>query len=128
MEYIEKIIDMCEYELKSLAKNDKFKSREEISMADQLSHTVKSLNCLMDMWGDDGYSERGYSYRDGGMSRARKRDARGRYSRDMRYDRRYSRADGKEEYIARLHDAWEEAPDEMTRQSIKRMIDEAERA
>lgn len=102
MEHLEKIIDMCEDELKTLAKNGKFKSREEIAAADQLAHTMKSLACLMDMWSedeseysqDDGYSMRGGSYsRDGrsyggdssyarGRGRNARRDSMGRYSRD----------------------------------------------
>ncbi|MBR1780901.1 MAG: hypothetical protein IJ751_05810 [Oscillospiraceae bacterium] len=53
----------------------------------------------------------------------------GRYSRNESYRDRsyrrggYSMADGKEEYIDRLHEMMEGAPDEKTRQEIQRMID-----
>lgn len=85
---------------------------------------------------DDGMSYRGRSMRgsyDDGMSYARgrrnaRRDSMGRYSRDGRsyrgnsYERGYSR-DGKDEYREQLMDMLDTAPDEQTRQSIQRMID-----
>lgn len=60
-----------------------------------------------------------------GRGRNAKRDAMGRYSRDYRggsYERGYSR-DGKEEYKEQLREMMDSAPDEQTRMSIKRMID-----
>ncbi len=62
-----------------------------------------------------------------GRGRNARRDSMGRYSRDGSYrggsyERGYSR-DGKEEYKEQLMDMMESAPDEQTRQSIKRMID-----
>lgn len=69
---------------------------------------------------------------DDGMSMARgrgrnaRRDSMGRYSRESyrggSYERGYSR-DGKEEYREQLMDMLDTAPDEQTRQSIQRMID-----
>lgn len=38
----------------------------------------------------------------------------------------YSRADGKEEYIENLRDMMQNAPDDQTRQSIQRMIQQME--
>ena len=148
MEHLEKVIEMCESELEALAKNGKFKSREEIASADHLAHTMKSLSCYIDMEEDDGESYgdgmsyrggrsyRGGSYRydDGSYARGRgrnaKRDNLGRYSREGGYRRMdgYSRADGTEEYVEHLRDMMHDAPDEKTRQGIKRMIDEMEMA
>jgi len=92
--------------------------------------------------GRRGRSYRGRSYEGGyegayddGMSYARgrgrnaRRYADGRYaptySREGRgsYDRGYSR-DGKEEYIEHLREMADDAPDEQTRQSIHRMIEQ----
>jgi len=91
--------------------------------------------------GRGGRSYRGGSYEsydgsyDDGMSYARgrgrnaRRDAMGRYSRDSyrggSYERGYSR-DGKEDYIEHLRDMMESAPDEQTRMSMKRMIEQME--
>ena len=78
-----------------------------------------------------------YESYDDGMSYARgrgrnaRRDSMGRYSREGSYrggsyERGYSR-DGKEEYIEHLRDMMDEAPDEQTRMSIKRMIEQMEK-
>ncbi len=80
--------------------------------------------------GRGGSYDGSYESYDDGMSYARgrgrnaRRDSMGRYSRDYRgsYERGYSR-DGKEEYKEQLRTMMEDAPDEQTRQSIKRMID-----
>lgn len=89
--------------------------------------------------GRGGRSYRGGSYEsyDDGMSYARgrgrnaRRDSMGRYSREGSYrggsyERGYSR-DGKEEYIENLRDMMDEAPDEQTRMSLKRMIEQMEK-
>lgn len=81
--------------------------------------------------GRGGYYDGSYENYDEGMSYARgrgrnaRRDSIGRYSRDYRggsYERGYSR-DGKEEYKQQLMEMMETAPDEQTRQNIKRMLD-----
>lgn len=92
--------------------------------------------------GGRGGSYRGGSYDDDmsyarGRGRNARRDSMGRYSRNdgsyERYDgysRRggYSRDDGKEEYVEHLRDMMESAPDEETRKSIKRMIEQMDKA
>ena len=92
--------------------------------------------------GGRGGSYRGGSYDDDmsyarGRGRNARRDSMGRYSRgDGDYDRYdgysrrdgYSRADGKEEYIETLRDMMERAPDEETRKSVKRMIEQMDKA
>ena len=146
MEYIEKIIDMADAEFGAMAKNGKFKTREEIDTVYKLMDIVKDGMCIIDMeenmydddmsYARDGRMYRGGSYRydDGSYARGRgrnvKRDNLGRYSREGGYRRMdgYSRADGTEEYIEHLRDMMHDAPDEKTRQGIKRMIDEMEMA
>ena len=86
-----------------------------------------------------GRSNRGSyegSYNDGGSyargrGRNARRDSMGRYSREGSYAREgsyrrgYSR-DGKEEYVEQLREMMQDAPDEQTRQSIQRMIQQME--
>lgn len=141
MEHLEGILKLVEAELDAINKNGKFKSREEIDSVYKLVDIAKDAYCIWDyednMDGesyDDGMAYRGRSMRgyDDGMSYARggryaKRDSMGRYSRDGRYrgnsyERGYPR-DGKEEYREQLMDMLDTAPDEQTRQSIQRMID-----
>lgn len=139
MEHFDNLMKLVESEIEAINRNGKFKSREEIDSVYKLVDIAKDIEC-MNRWEeemdgesyDDGYgrSMRGY---DDGMSYARgrryaKRDSMGRYSRDGRsyrgnsYERGYSR-DGKEEYKEQLMQLMDDAPDENTRQSIKRMLD-----
>lgn len=140
MEHLEGILKLVEAELDAINKNGKFKSREEIDSVYKLVDIAKDAYCIWDyednMDGesyDDGMSYRGRSMRsyDDGMSYARgrrnaRRDSQGRYSRDGRSYRGnsygYSR-DGKDEYKEQLMQLMDDAPDENTRQSIKRMLD-----
>jgi len=142
MEHFDNLMKLVESEIEAINRNGKFKSREEIDSVYKLVDIAKDIEC-MNRWEeemdgesyDDGYgrSMRGY---DDGMSYARgrrnaRRDERGRYSRDGYMDsyndgrsmRGYSRADGKEDYKNQLRMMMEDAPDEQTRQSIKRMLD-----
>lgn len=147
MEHLEGIMKLADAELESIIKNGKFRSREEIDSVGKLIDLTKDIYCIWEYEeADDGYSEGGMSYaRDGrsmnrgsyrgdydGGSYARgrrnaKRDSMGRYSRDGGSYRGYSRGGDKEEYIEHLHELMEDAPDEATRQSIKRMIDQMEK-
>lgn len=144
MEHLDGLLKLVENEIEAINKNGKFKSREEIDSVYKLVDIAKDtmeIWCMEDdMDGesyDDGMSYRGRSMRgnsyDDGMSYARgrrnaRRDSQGRYSRDGRsyrgnsYERGYSR-DGKDEYREQLMDMLDSAPDEATRQSIQRTID-----
>lgn len=143
MENVEKIMKLADAEFGAIVQNGKFKSREEIDSVYKLMDIVKDgyevMSCEDEMYGesyDDGYGHSMRGNYDGGMSYARgrrnaRRDERGRYSRDGYMDsyndgrsmRGYSRADGKEDYKNQLRMMMEDAPDEQTRQSIKRMLD-----
>lgn len=151
MEHLDKILEMTEAEFGAMAKNGRFKSREEIDSVYKLMDIVKDVYCIWDMEegsDEDDMSYEGGSYRGGSMrggstidgnsyargrGRNARRDSMGRYSREGSYRggsyRRggnYSRADGKEEYIENLRDMMEDAPDDQTRQSIQRMIQQME--
>lgn len=136
MEHLDEIVRLAENEFDAIAKNGKFRSREEIDSVYKLMDIVKDANEIMCMEEDGSYRGESYrypvresyrgsyreSYRDDGMSyaRGRKRDSMGRYSRAYRG---YS---GKEDYIENLRGMMEDAPDEQTRQSIQRMIQQME--
>ena len=141
MEHLEGLLKLVENEIEAINKNGKFKSREEIDSVYKLVDIAKDtmeIWCMEDDMNGDSYDD-GMSYERGrrydGMSYARgrrnaKRDSMGRYSREYRdsYDdgrsmRGYSRADSKEDYKNQLRMMMEDAPDENTRQNIKRMID-----
>lgn len=146
MNHIDGIVKLAENEFEAIVKNGKFRSREEIDSVYKLMDIVKDAKCIekyedeeFEMYEgsyDDGYgrSMRG-SYNDNSYARGRRnvrRDSMGRYSRDGydreayrggSYNRGYSR-DGEDEYKEQLRSMMENAPDEQTRQSIKRMIDQ----
>ena len=141
MEQLEGLLKLIWNEIEAINKNGKFKSREEIDSVYKLVDIAKDtmeIFCMEDDMNGDSYDD-GMSYERGrrydGMSYARgrrnaRRDSMGRYSREYRdsYDdgrsmRGYSRADSKEDYKNQLRMMMEDAPDENTRQNIKRMID-----
>ena len=149
MNHIDGIVKLAENEFEAIIKNGKFRSREEIDSVYKLMDIVKDsmeIECMEEELDgesyDDGMSRRGnygdrsYRYDGGSYARGRGRNARrdsmGRYSReggsygyysDGMPMRGYSR-DGKEEYKEQLMDMMDNAPDEQTRQSIQRMIDQ----
>ena len=140
MDQFEGILKLVDMELEAINKNGKFRSREEIDSVYKLIDIAKDIECIhrwndedmysdMQSYGDMRYSRDNESYARGRGRNAR-RDSMGRYSRDGGYDYRdggrrgmnYSRDDGKQEYIENLREMMEDAPDEQTRQSIQRMI------
>lgn len=120
-DYIHEQLDELDRKVKTGGKL----SASDVEYGDMLAHFKKSLltNEAME---ESGYSERGYSMRGNGYSedmrgsyargRGRKRDSMGRYSRDG-----YSRTD---EFRMMLEDAMESAPNEQTREKIRRMMAE----
>ena len=114
---------------------------DEMKYGDMLAHFGKNLDKMMEAEGE--YSEAyPMSYRgsydgsyDGSYARGRgrnaRRDAMGRYSRDgysRNYDdgysgrRGYSRDDARQDYMNRIRDLAENAPDEETRMRMERMM------
>lgn len=133
MEHLEDILKLVERELGAVHNNGKFRSREDIDSVYKLIDIAKDIYCIWEYEEEEDGSSYGdgrdMRY-DGGVSYARgrrgnvKRDSMGRYSR--RYPVGYSRDGGKEEYIERLREMMEEAPNEQTRSDIKRMINQME--
>lgn len=91
----------------------------DLDTIDKLTHAMKSIKGVMAM-GDDGYSGRYPYYLDerGGVSMAgrrnAKRDSMGRYSRNDLSDK--------------MRELMDDAPDERTRQEIRRLVEKLDNA
>lgn len=99
-----------------------------LDVVDKLAHTVKNLDKIIEAYEeegnsgyypyayDDGMNRGGRSYNDSyrGRSYARRRDSMGRYSRDGLADK--------------MRELMEDAPDDRTRQEIKRLVEKLESA
>lgn len=111
------------YELKSLLceELEEYGRKGEVSASsldviDKLSHAIKNLDKIIESKEDGGYSSRYYD--DGrsynrGMSYARRRDSRGRYSRDT-------------EMISELRELMQDAPNEHVKKEFERFISKVE--
>ena len=143
MEHLDSMIKLVDNELAAIEANGKFRSREEIDSVYKLIDCVKDIHEIWEMEDNeqeysngmmrDGYAYRGGSYNDGGYDRGgsyargrgrnARRDSMGRYSRNSYRNDGYSRMD-KAEYIDNLRMMMEDAPDEATKQHMRRMIDQ----
>lgn len=99
-----------------------------LDVVDKLAHTVKNLDKIIEAYEgegssgyypyayDDGMNRDGRSYNGSyrGRSYARRRDSMGRYSRDGLADK--------------MRELMSDAPDDRTRQEIKRLIEKLENA
>lgn len=134
MEHLDGILKLTENELDSIVKNGKYRSREEIDSVYKLIDIAKDVYCIWEY--EQGEDEMAYdggmsynrSYRgDGSYARGRRnarRDSMGRYSRENYRGGSYGYSrDGKDEYKEQLMQLMDDAPDEQTRQGIKRMLD-----
>ena len=154
MDLLKEVYDMKETVGHKIAQaNKKIKANggdienDDIEMIDELSHSLKSLvtTCAMLEAEEGGYSERyapmwnpgityGYAGREGREGRAgggggysregysrEGREGRNRYSREGRAG--YSRAGDMTDQLRQMMD---EAPDEMTRMEIKKLMDRME--
>ena len=139
MEYMHKIKKMLCEELEEYG-NKKSLSVSDVEMIHKLTDTVKNIDKIEMLEGDDGYSET-YPYYMGGSSYARgrgryaKRDSMGRYSSDTdddyserRMDRRYSRDDAKEHMMSRLGSMMDDTADPKEREALKECMRAIERA
>lgn len=108
------------YELKELLCDElkKYGGKGELSagsleIVDKLAHAAKNLDKVIESYEDDGYSGRYYygdrTYRG---SYARRRDRMGRYSRDGMADK--------------LRELMHDAPDDRTREEIRKLADKME--
>lgn len=142
MKALEKLREtLCEELDKVAKKNDM--SAGDLEVTHKLTDTIKNIDKIMMLEGEDGYSQNGYgqgnSYRgsyDSGNSYANrgKHYVRGHYSRDGysradRYSRDgYSRDDGRESMMGRLHEMMQSASTDREREAIRRCMDEIENA
>lgn len=143
MENLDGILKLAENEFDAVIRNGKFRSREEIDSIYKLIDIAKDIYCIWDYEENDGgmsfadeMSYRGGSYDSGGSyargrGRNARRDSRGRYSSDGRgyrggSYRGYSRAGDKQEFVESMREMMENAPDEQSRKSIERMIQQME--
>lgn len=143
---IEELYDLCETLEKDLAKtNEKLRmsggelSGADLEYVDKLTHSLKSIKttiAMIEAEDEDGYSNHywpmSYEGNDGGMSNARGGNrggssyrnsyARGR-GRNARRDSRgrYSSAG---DFRGMLEEAMENAPNEQTREKLRRMMQE----
>lgn len=150
MNHLDGILKLIENEFRTIEANGKFRSKDEVEHVYKLMDIAKDIYCIWQYEEEmeDGYSEASReSYRGGrsndDYSMARRRSRGGRQSRNdyarndyndsyresNRSYRRggYSRDDAKEEYVEELREMMQNAPDEGTRQSIQRMIQQMER-
>ena len=153
MQHLDGLLKLVDKEFEEMEQRGKFQNPNETHVAYELIDIVKDVHevweCADKM--SDNYSEYGY-YRpmypyegamyDDGNSYARgrnqKRNGMGQYSRehgDMNNnymnsnayrERGYSRGDAKSDYIARLYDMRDSAPDARTREHFDKMIREME--
>ena len=124
MKHLDGILKLVETEFEAISKNGKFRSREEIEYVYKLIDIAKDIYCIWkyeEEMGDDyseSYDDRRYrnnGYNEGSYARGRRRE--------MTRRNRYS-MDG--DYIEELRELMDKAPDENTRQSIQRMIQQME--
>lgn len=112
-----------------------------LDTVDKLAHAIKNLDKIIWAKEEDDYSSRGGSYGRGmsgnypmmdgsyrgggsyarGGGRNARRDSMGRYS----SERGYSRA-GREDMVEQLRDLMEDAPDDMSRKEIEKLISKME--
>lgn len=136
MRTYEELKEMLCRELDGIVKKDEL-SAGSLDTVHKLTDTIKNIDKI-EMLEEDGYSQRRRYSRDGGWEargvygtdhsydddgnsyRGRKRDSMGRYSRDD--DGIYSRADGKDHAIRKLHEMMDDAMSDKEREAIKRCI------
>jgi len=139
MENTEMLYELCEMYCKWIEKaKDKLrKSGTDISASDadyldKLTHSLKSIKCIIPMMEDEepGYSSARSMY-DGGVeegranrSYARGRDSMGRYT---SRSRGYSRHGEKEDMIESLREIMESTSDEQDRKEVQKLIQKMER-
>ena len=129
----EQLYDMLCDELDQIAEKGEL-TAGSLDTIDKLTHSIKSLGTIMAMEGYsnegsyEGYYEGSYENRGGNRggnrgrsnrgSYARRRDSRGRYSRE----RGYSMDDKKEHIMEKLEDLMQDAQDSKTRMAIEEAI------
>lgn len=139
MEYMHELKEMLCEELEKIVAEGEL-TAGSLETVDKLTHSIKSIATIMAMEDSDysyengnmsgnmgsyrGGSYRGGSYRGG--SYAPRRDSRGRYSRQGRRSRGYSRDDETEKMVEKLEKMMEQTQDQNVKQAIEQAIDTIE--
>lgn len=135
MEYMDKLRDKLCDELDEIARKPEM-SAGDLETVHKLTDTIKNIDKIAMLEDGDGYSQAGDwemegrgSYERGSSYRGRKRDSMGRYSRDGRYGpttRMYSRADVRDDMMAKLEDMMGSAS-EQERTILRQAMDKLEK-
>ena len=128
MKALHELREMLAKEIDEITKKGEL-TAGSLDTVDKLTHSLKSIDTIIAMNGGDEYSQRGY---DGGNMGGNYSGYYPRYSYARGGQRRmangrYSRDDGRENMIRQLEDMMNDAPDEKTREAIRRCVDQMER-
>lgn len=123
---------LCE-ELEEIARKPEM-SAGDLEAVHKLTDTIKNIDKIEMLEEDDDYSRAGDweadmrgTYGRGSSYRGRKRDSMGRYSRDYRDGRMYSRADAKEHMMDQIEDMMGGA-NEREKEILRRAMEQLEKA
>lgn len=124
---------LCD-ELEEIARKPEF-SAGDLEAVHKLTDTIKNIDKIEMLEEDGDYSRAGDweadmrgTYGRGSSYRGRKRDSMGRYSRDYREPRMYSRDGAKDRMMEHLEDMMREAGSEKEREAIRRCMNQLENA
>ena len=136
MEYMYELKEKLCDELEEIARKGEL-GAGDLEIIHKLTDTIKNIDKISMLEDGDGYSQAGdwemegrSSYERGASYRGRKRDSMGRYSRDGRYGpttRMYSRAEAKDDMMAKLEDMMGSANDQ-ERAILRQAMDKLEKA
>ena len=120
MKALHELRDMLSREIDEITKKGEL-TAGSLDTVDKLTHSLKSIDTIIAMNGGDEYSQRG-----GGYSGYYPRYS---YARNQRrsMNGRYSREDGREAIVDQLRGMMDDAPDEMSREAIRRCVEQMER-
>lgn len=128
MKSLESILHLADNKLDEIAREGGFRSREDVESAMQLVKMAKDAYCIFEMDEDGSYGEsyRSGGYRDGENPRRMYRDGR-EYNARGGNARRDSRGRYMDDGFAdKLRDMMRDAPDEQTRNNIRKMLENIE--
>ena len=134
MDYMHELKEKLCDELEEIARKGEF-SAGDLEAVHKLTDTIKNIEKISMLEEDGGYSQggdweiEGRAYNRGNSYARRKRDSMGRYSRDGRYGpttRMYSRAEAKDDMMAKLEDMMGSANDQ-ERAILRQAMDKLEK-
>ena len=121
MDTFEGILDVSCKELDKIARAGKYRSREDVELAYKLIDIIKDVYEVWDKEGSGDNYDHTYGMGYTSYARGRGRDSSRLGGRMYGYSRH-----GEDEFTSGLRELMDQAPDEKTRQSIQRMLDQFE--